>query len=187
VSLHAVEEVPLKSVGLQTLLIGADYTILLYAEPGELAAEKIQQRIEHFLAQTTIWRERERKGERYTYNLRPLVFELFYEGYDAEREEHRIFLRVQQRTGATGRPDEVVAALGLDDFARTLRRDQLYFSDQPVDVAVFAAYPEVQQAEIAHPENTRRARRRGRRTAHVHKHPGKTGRSINERAGDEFV
>jgi hypothetical protein len=31
----------------------------------------------------------------YTYNLRPLVFELRYVGYDAASEEHRIFLRVQ--------------------------------------------------------------------------------------------
>jgi radical SAM-linked protein len=187
VQLHAIEEVPLKSIGLQTLLIGADYTILLYAEPGELDTDDLQARIANFLAATTIWRERERKGEKYIYNLRPLVFELHYEGYDADREEHRIFLRVQQRAGATGRPDEVVAALGLDDFARTLRRDRLYFSHEPIDVAVFAAYPEVSQAEIAHPQNRQRRPRRGRRTAHVHKHPGKTGRSISERAGDEFV
>jgi radical SAM-linked protein len=187
VLLHGVEEVPLKSIGLQTLLIGADYTILLYAEPGELDAADLQTRINTFLVETTLWRERERKGETYVYNLRPLVFELQYEGYDAAREEHSIFLRVQQRAGATGRPDEVVAALGLDDFARTLRRDRLYFSHQPVDVVVFAAYPAVSQAEIAHPQNRPRPARRGRRTAHVHKHPGKTGRSINERAGDEFV
>jgi hypothetical protein len=68
-----------------------------------------------------------------------------------------------------------------------LGRDRLCFSHQPVDVAVFAAYPAVSQAEIAHPQNRPRPARRGRRTAHVHKHPGKTGRSINERAGDEFV
>ena len=187
VALRQLSEIPVKSEALQNLLIGADYTILLYTEPGEVEPTQLGAAIEHFLAQTHIWRERERKGETYTYNLRPLVFELRYEGYDAAREEHRIFLRVQQRAGATGRPDEVVAALGLDDFARTLRRDRLYFSHDPEDAAVYAAYPLVTQAEIAHPDNRARQRSRGRRKAPVHSKPGKTGRSISERAGDEFV
>jgi radical SAM-linked protein len=190
VILHGVKEVALKDEGLQGLLIGADYTILLYTGPGELAPDLVGQRVAGFLARTEVWRERERKGEKYIYNLRPLVFELHYEGYDPTSEEHRIFLRVQQRAGATGRPDEVVSALGLDGYARTLRRDRLYFKSDPVDVAIFAAYPEVHQAEIAHPDNARRVRqaqRAPRRKARVQKAPGKTGRSINERAGDEFV
>jgi hypothetical protein len=181
--MHDIEEVVLKADGLQGLLIGADYTILLYTEPGELAPDLVAQRVARFLARTEVWRERERKGEKYIYNLRPLVFELHYEGYDPTSEEHRIFLRVQQRAGATGRPDEVVSALGFDDYARTLRRDRLYFKTDPVDVAVFAAYPEVHQAEIDHPENVKRARRAQRaphRKARLQRAPGKTGRSISE-------
>ena len=95
-------------------------------------------------------------------------------------------MRVQQRAGATGRPDEVVAALGLEEYARTLRRDRLYFSHDAADVAIFAAYPPVSQEAIAHTENAPRRRRR-RRSEPVHHKPGKTGRSISERAGDEFV
>lgn len=186
VTMHGLAEIPLKAEGLQGLLIGADYTILLYTEPGELAPGLVGQRVAGFLARTEVWRERERKGEKYIYNLRPLVFELTYEGYDPTSEEHRIFLRVQQRAGATGRPDEVVSALGFDDYARTLRRDRLYFKTDPVDVAVFAAYPEVRQADIDHPDNARRAPR-GRRKARGQRAPGKTGRSISERAGDEFL
>lgn len=185
VALHALQEVLLKTEALQGLLIGADYTILIYAEPDEIAPGLIEQRIAEFLAKPAIWRERERKGEKYIYNLRPLVFELTYAGYDPASEEHRILLRVQQREGATGRPDEVVAALGFDDYARTLRRDRLYFANQPTDVAVFAAYPIVRQDEIAHPANAKRLSRR-RRKGPVHHTPHKTGRSISERAGDEF-
>ncbi len=187
VTLHEWTEVPLKSEGLQNRLLGADYTILLYAEPDELSPVTIQAAIERVWAQSEIWHERERKGEKYIYNLRPLIFELRYEGYDAALEEHRIFLRVQQRAGATGRPDEVVMALKLEDWARTLRRDRLYFSQDPVDEAVFAAYPVISQAAISHPDAANSPRRKRRRTQHTHKAPGKTGRSISERAGDEFV
>ena len=181
VELVALEEIPLKADALQNLVIGADYTILIYAAPDELPGARLQQRIAEFLATPVIWRERERKGERYTYNLRPLIFELRYDGYDLAGEEHRIFLRVQQRAGATGRPDEVVDALGFDDFARTLRRDRLYFADVAEDVAVFAAYPVIAQAAIAgeHQRAATMAHRDDHRTVPA-------GRSISERAADEF-
>jgi radical SAM-linked protein len=183
VHVHSIEELPLHAPALQGLLIGADYTSVLYTEPGELASAEIDATITHVLAQSEIWRERERKGERYTYNLRPLIFELQNCGYNAEQEEHRIFLRVQQRAGATGRPDEVVAALGLDNFARTLRRDRLYYADRPDDVAAFAVYPIIEQSAINAPKRPRPTRR-----DHHREQPRPTsGRSISERAGDAFV
>jgi radical SAM-linked protein len=188
VYLHDIAELPLKAPALQGLLIGADYTILLYAEPDELARTTIDAAIAQVLAQSEIWRERERKGESYTYNLRPLIFELRYQGYDAEKEEHRIFLRVQQRAGATGRPDEVVAALGLDNHARTLRRDRLYYADQPDDVAIFAAYPVIEQSAIAASKPMqRKGWRDQRRDSPEPRQRATSGRSISERAGDEFV
>lgn len=190
VHIHNIEEMPLHSPALQSLLIGADYTILLYTEAGELSSESIDQAIQHFWTQTEVWRERERKGERYTYNLRPLIFELVNQGYDTEREEHRIFLRVQQRAGATGRPDEIVAALGLDDFARTLRRDRLYYSDKPEDVALFAAYPIIEQSDINPPKPPRGPKGRYKEPRHAaserEARPA-PGRSISERAADEFI
>lgn len=186
VILHELAEVPLKTPARQELLFGADYKILIYAEPGTIDGALLVERIATFWAATEIWRERERKGEKYEYNLRPLAFELRYEGYDPVTEEHRIFLRVQQRPGATGRPDEVVDALGLDDYARTLRRDRLYYADQPADVAVFAHYPVIEQAAIARTMQKRsRSRKQPARQADAA--PYETGRSISERAGDEFI
>ncbi len=189
--LVAVSELPGKPEALQSLLIGSDYTIVLYATADELAPQMLEDRIAGLLAQQTIWRERERKGESYTYNLRPLIFELRYTGYDAEDEEHRLFLRVQQRSGATGRPDEVVDALGLDDYARTLRRERIYLDGVEEDMAVFAAYPVVAQKEIAGRRGTGRSLREEYKAATRKSptiEPGGTGmRSINERASDEFA
>ncbi len=173
----------------QGILIGADYTILLFAEAEEIAVTLLQERITAFLAQSVVWRERERKGERYTYNLRPLILELRHLGYDPASEEHRIFLRVQMRDGATGRPDEVVDALGFGDFARTLRRDKLYFSDVASDAATFAAYPLITQEQISGPRPAQPPAkgRHGQRDQRPPVASTLPGRTISERAGDEFA
>jgi radical SAM-linked protein len=185
VTLLDLSEIPLKLPALQSLLIGADYTIVLYAEPGELESSALDARLADLLTRREILRRRQRKGEYYHYNLRPLILELTYRGYDPVSEEHRIFLRVQQRPGATGRPDEVVDALELDTFARTLRRDRLYFADNPHDAALFARYPVVTQADIARPTPTVDHTGDPARACAPRRTPA--GRSINERAGDEFV
>lgn len=184
VLMHELIEVPLKAESLQSQLIGADYRIILYAEPHEISEELLQSRIEALLAQSEIWRERERKKRRYRYNLRPLVLELLYDGYKKEIEEHQIFLRVQQREGATGRPDEVVSELGFEDFARTLRRERLYLKNQPQDVRLFARYPVVAKEQIQTSISRRGKRSKLRKRQ---KSPSAPGRSISERAGDEFA
>ena len=87
------------------------------------------------------------------------------------------------RNGATGRPDEVVDALGFDDFARTLRRERIYFANRPADAALMAQYPVVQQEALAAPPGVRGVSLRGRE-------PGLSAqageRTLSERAGDEF-
>ncbi len=183
VTLVDVGELSDKTTALQNLIIGADYAIVLYAEPGEIDGADLQARIDRLLATDEIWRVRERKGNPYAYNLRPLVFELRYTGYDAATEEHRIFLRVQMRSGATGRPDEVVDALGLDDFPRTLRREYLYFEDVAEDAAVMAAYPVVEQAQVAAPKGLLQQVSRVAPAADTRR---RGGRSLGERAADEF-
>ena len=183
VSLVDVRELPGKPTALQNLIIGADYTIVIYAEPGEIDGAGLQARIDQLLATDEIWRVRERKGKPYAYNLRPLVLDLRYTGYDAATEEHRIFLRVQMRSGATGRPDEVVDALGLDDFPRTLRREYLYFEDVADDVALMAAYPVVEQAQVAAPKGMLQQVSRVAPAADMRR---RGGRSLGERAADEF-
>lgn len=192
VQIHSMEEVPLKTDTLQSRLIGADYTIIIYAEPDEIPEGQIAESIETFLAQDVVWMERERKSRKYTYNLRPLIYDLRYEGYNAETEEHSIFVRVQSREGATGRPDELVSAMGLDAYARTLRRDRIYSSIEAEDAALFEQYPVIAKSDIMHPDSPpdkapkyrNKKKRRGKQEAGDQE---AQGRSINERAGDEFA
>ena len=100
---------------------------------------------------------------------------------------------MQQRAGATGRPDEVIDALGFDDFARTLRRDSLYFAGNAEDEALFAGYPVIEKEAITKYLSPRRSKRRrpkrGQSRGQAAKYAREAqdvGRSINERAADEF-
>ena len=181
-------EVPFKTVSPQSLTIGADYTILIYADVGEVSEQELESKIETFLGNDVAWRERERHGQRYSYNLRPLVLELRYTGFDAAAAEHRIFMRVQMRPGATGRPDELVDALGFDDYARTLRRERIYFSDCEEDQALFAAYPVISQDEISpeRPRPRRKGRKRRRRSGAQPKADKQTNQPFAQKAADEF-
>ena len=181
-------EVPFKTVSPQSLTIGADYTILIYADAGEVSELELQAKLDAFLEQKVVWRERERHGQRYSYNLRPLVLELRYTGFDAAAAEHRIFMRVQMRPGATGRPDELVDALGFDDYARTLRRERIYFSDNEEDQALFAAYPVISQDEISpeRPKPRRKGRKRRRRSGAQPKADKQANQPFAQKAADEF-
>ncbi len=201
VIVHNIEEVALTRDALMSTLIGADYSIVIYAEPGEIDQALLRGRIDQFLAQSEVWSERQRKGEYYTYNLRPLVYELRYVGYELGREEHTIFVRVQQVAGATGRPDEVVSALALDDYARTLRRERIYFGEEAADAQLFAHYRRVTQAELS-PAHAPKPSGKGRFVQDEGERlsdagsgvngsginrQGINGRGISERAADEFV
>ena len=181
-------EVPFKTVSPQSLTIGADYTILIYADAGAVSEQELQAKIVAFLEQEEVWRERERHGQRYRYNLRPLVLELRYAGFDAAAAEHRIGMRVQMRPGATGRPDELVDALGFDDYARTLRRERIYFADSEADLALFAPYPVISQDEISpeRPKPRRKGRKRRRRSGAQPEVDKQTNQPFAEKAADEF-
>ena len=181
-------EVPLKMASPQSLTIGADYTILIYADVNEVSESELRAKIDAFLGKREHWRERERHGKRYRYNLRPLIFDLRYTGYDADAAEHRIFLRVQMRAGATGRPDELVDALGFDDYARTLRRERIYFADSEQDQAVFAAYPVISQDEISpeRPKPPRKGRKRHRKAGAQGEADRQNNQPFAEKAADEF-
>lgn len=80
-------------------------------------------------------------------------------------------------------------ALGLDNLARTLRRDRIYFADRPEDEALMATYPVVTQAEVADPDAAPKSKRRKGRvrkpTKGAEETPGR--KSFAEKAADEFA
>jgi len=112
----AVEEVPLQSPAMQTRLQAAEFEVTLLDAP---PTAELDQRIAELRAAETLPRQWRGKA----YDLRPLVETI----ERLEGEPPRLFLRLSAREGATGRPEEVLSALGIDPLASRVHRTRLVF------------------------------------------------------------
>jgi len=111
--------VPDDEPSLQQQIVAAEY--LAEIEPG-LDLKGVKDRVESLLELKTVLRERRGKP----YDLRPLVEDL--EVVSSEPPRTALHMRLSAREGATGRPDEVLLALGLDPSAVRIRRTRLILS-----------------------------------------------------------
>jgi radical SAM-linked protein len=107
-----VEQVPVKSPALQTILESAEYHIQLTG----ISDDEVARRVEELLASDEIVRER--RGKKY--DLRPLVFELRVIGDSALRA------RLSLGDHGTARPDEVLVTLGVSDNMIRCHREALH-------------------------------------------------------------
>ncbi len=114
-----LEEVPLHWPKLTRQVLSSEYICTLLERVPDL-----EQRIDTLLAADSL--PRERRGKRY--DLRPLVLALQRMG-DDEQGRQRLRMTLQSQEGKTGRPDEVVAAMGIDPVGVRFHRSQLNFSD----------------------------------------------------------
>jgi radical SAM-linked protein len=112
--LHALQavHVPLKGPALQTVLNSAEYHISTV----EIDAATLRQRISDLLATEQI--ERVRRGK--TYDLRPLLLDM------EPREGSAFWVHLSLGQRGTGRPDEVLAALGLNFSQARCHRTALH-------------------------------------------------------------
>jgi len=115
----SVAQVPLNAPALQAELRWAEYVVTV--ETNE-APEQIEEKVQAFLAALTLPRERRGKS----YDLRPLVLSLSTEV--ARDSSVQIVMRLLADANAgTGRPDEVLAALGWGDAPVQVHRRMLGF------------------------------------------------------------
>lgn len=112
-----IELIPLSLPAIQTQIDKAEY----WVEPLETPQNvDVAQAVASFLAEESILRVWRKK----TYDLRPLVHALEYQGA-AGNEPKRIFMLLSAREGATARPEEVLDALGIDPTATRTERSRL--------------------------------------------------------------
>jgi radical SAM-linked protein len=110
-----IEEVDLRAPSPQVELQAAEF-VITFLEPFPGLAE----RTDDILHAPTLMRERRNK----TYDLRPLIQALHVLPNDEDGRQ-RLFTRLEARQGATGRPEEVIAALGADPQATRVQRTKL--------------------------------------------------------------
>ena len=98
-----IKIVPLGDPPLQTIVCAADYFIQI---ENELDMKLIAENIQKLISEESLLRERRGK----TYDLRALIHEL----KTIEENGNGVFMRLSTLPGATGRPEEVLDALGID-------------------------------------------------------------------------
>lgn len=121
----AAEPVPASAPALETQIVAAEYRLELYeVEPSAVAAA-----VEVLLVAPTL--PRERRGK--LYDLRPLIEAISLQPLAVSEQPSAVVVhaRLTARPGATGRPDELLAALGYADAPRRCTRLRLLLSRDP--------------------------------------------------------
>lgn len=117
-----VHEVTLELPSLQSQMHQADYTIAVDVTG---TAVNVAAAVATFLAAPEVTRVRARDGK--PYDLRALVDDLQIQGVNQDGWV-RLTTRLASRPSATGRPDELLEALGLGDLPRRIERTRLIFA-----------------------------------------------------------
>jgi radical SAM-linked protein len=109
---------------LQTQVAAAEYEVALL-EAGTRSA--LEAKVAELLAKPSLPRERRGKP----YDLRPLILSLECGGSPSQAQGQvpalQIFMRLSAREGATGRPEEVLAELGIPPENARVERTRLIF------------------------------------------------------------
>jgi len=127
IRLVEVNQVPMEWPSLQSQVYAGLYRMEVETDE---PAEAFTGRLSAFLAQREVWRERRHGKRDGRYNLRPLVWSLEYDGLCELGQACRATLRLEP--GATGRPDELLSALGFETSLRRIIRLQLLL--RPADL-----------------------------------------------------
>jgi radical SAM-linked protein len=117
IQICSVDTVPEREPALQTQLQAAEYLITLL-EP----IQELESRLQDICRADSLLRQRRGKD----YDLRPLILAL--RRYpDDENGRQRLLAVLSAREGATGRPEELVHALGGDPTLARVQRTHLVF------------------------------------------------------------
>jgi len=120
-----VNAVPESDPALSEQLIATETLVLLR----EIDLKSVETAVTALLKETTLLRPKRGRRRDKTYDLRPLIKTLEVETAEAPWTA-KLFMRLVAQHGATGRPDEVLAALGFKDTPRRCTRTRLILGPQ---------------------------------------------------------
>ena len=121
IDLISIEEIPDNYKALNGLAESADYEVTVL-DP-EINFNTLRTSIHDLMKNKDIERERNKKR----YNLRPLI--LTMEVSISDNSLSQIRMHLLARSGASGRPDEVIKELGIDPAVCEFERTLIYFHE----------------------------------------------------------
>ncbi len=127
IAIRSIEEVPLKTSSLQSLLRRADYRAIVETK---LSSDELTRRIEALLAADKVIQARRRKKRDEAIDLRPWLHTLRLEAM----QDGQAVLIMQLTAGQFGnlRPEEILKALDLADNWAEIERTRLIFEGDPL-------------------------------------------------------
>ncbi len=114
-----IEEVPENDRALNGISESAKYEVKIL-DP-EVSISFIEKSIQFLMNKKTIERERNRKR----YDLRPLILSMKL--YKSDQKQPQIQMHLLARSGASGRPDEILKELGINPALCDIERIALNF------------------------------------------------------------
>jgi radical SAM-linked protein len=120
----SVERIVASAPALQAIILSSDYVIRL---PPEESPQDLRRHLQALLEASTL--PRQRRGR--SYDLRPLIERLEATGRGDGVE---LGVRLAAREGATGRPEEVLLALGIDPAEALIHRRGLVLAGPEAEV-----------------------------------------------------
>nr|MBC7245335.1 DUF2344 domain-containing protein [Chloroflexota bacterium] len=118
--LENVMEVPMTLPPLPAQVVAAEYEVVVESQD---APQEMQARLDDLLVVPSLpWRRERPNGVR-EYDLRPLIRALWIVG--RRERAYVIGMRLQADERGTGRPNDVIAALGLADAVHSIERVRL--------------------------------------------------------------
>jgi radical SAM-linked protein len=110
-----------KGPPLQTQILSAEYEVTL---PAETERDRLTKHLRSITEADSLPRERRGKA----YDMRPLIEALELIGPEVNGNAHLV-MRLSAREGATGRPEEVLDALGIPLDGAQVERTRLIFKE----------------------------------------------------------
>ncbi len=121
IMLHETRTAPPDAPKLQNSLTSAKFKVTLTGAHPDLG-----KNVRELLSAESLPRVKIRKGRKKTYDLRELI--LGMEMLPPSKEgQQQIMLHLRAEPGATGRPDEILEALGIDPLNQKIHRIELIF------------------------------------------------------------
>lgn len=126
---NQIQVVPLTAPSLQSVVASAAYVVTMLDEMNVAALQETVAQV--LSAESLPWESKRGKGKVKEVDLRPLIIDLAVDS--AVDDATRIHMVLCLSPAKSGRPDDVLAALGIDPHATLIHRSMITLSEPAIE------------------------------------------------------